>query len=506
MHYLIRLIPCTATFVVLSGFVFGQSVSSVRLSAEAAAYGSTGERTPFWLRSNQWGSSPWQNPAGTLRLGASRAYQPVDSLRRHRVRWTFGIEAVGNLNRDQAVYGRQQVLVPEAFAAVRWRGIELWAGRRRQITGLVDTLLSSGSFAVSDNALPIPKIEMATPGYLSLPFVRDAIAIKGSFAHGLFNVPYIHHAFFHQKTIYARFGRARSPVQVQVGINHQVQWGGEGNYLREGIYALYAVDGRLTSRFKYYLTGVILGTIPSDYQNADITSFDGANRVGNHLGSLDAAVTINRKNASWLLYHQHPYEDASGTGWYNFPDGLYGLSWQAKTAPVTGAGWQWRRIVGEVLFTKDQSGSVFSPVGKSFKGADNYYNHGQYKEGWSYFSQTIGTPFIVPRPDLARQDLVQSLSSNVFFPYNRVVAYYTAFEALVGNRATVQGRLSFSQNRRSYIIPATGDVLNQFSGMVRVSLPLPSLTNTQVSAALAVDQGQLLDRAVGGSVSLRRTW
>ncbi len=250
----------------------------------------------------------------------------------------------------------------------------------------------------------------------------------------------------------------------------------------------------------------MLGKIPPDYQNGFFTSFDGANRVGNHVGSMDAAVSLNRSAGSWLLYHQHPYEDASGISWHNFPDGLYGVGWQAKPGPERTTFWQWRRVVGEVLYAKDQSGSVFSPVGKNFKGADDYYNHGQYKEGWSYFGQTIGTPFIVPRPDLARQDLVQTLTDYIFFPYNRVVAYYTAFEALVGNRATVQGRFSFSRNWGYYSGPAEDAVLNQFSGMIRVSLPLPALTNTTVAGALAIDEGQLLNKAVGGSVSLRHTW
>ncbi|MBC8154913.1 MAG: hypothetical protein H7Z72_18605 [Bacteroidetes bacterium] len=506
MYRFIRFVFCT---VISSASVvaFGQSGVPVQLSTEVGAYGSTAARTPFWLRTNQWGSSPLKSPAGTLRLGISRAWQPVDSLRRHRVRFTFGAEVVGNLNRDQAVYGRQQVLIPEAFAAVRWRSVELWAGRRRQITGIVDTLLSSGSFAVSDNALPIPKIELATAGYVPLHFLGDAVAFKASFAHGLFNVPYINRAFFHQKSAYVRFGRPRSPIQVQVGLNHQVQWGGEGDYLREGIYALYAVDGRLTSNFNDYLNSVVLGFIPSEWTSSRFTSFDGANRVGNHIGSIDAAVSLNRQRGAWLLYHQHPYEDASGTAWRNFPDGLYGLSWQAKTGPVPGLFWQWRRVVGEVLTTKDQSGSAFNIAGQMYKGADNYYNHGQYREGWSYFRQTIGTPFLVPRPDIARQEPLLPLSDNLFFPYSRVMAYYTAFEALAGGRATVQGRFSFSQNRIFYGGPGGDDnPLSQFSGMVRVSLPLRSLDNTTVSGALAVDQGRLLNTAVGGTISLRRTW
>ena len=348
----LRYLVCVLT---LAGRVGAQVPTPVRFSAELGAYASTSGQTPFWQRSNQWGSIPFQSPAGTLRLGAGRVYQPVDSLHRHRVRWMFGAEVVGNLNRDQALRGRQQFLIPEAVAAVRWRGIELWVGRRRQITGLVDTLLSSGSFAVSGNALPIPKIELGLPNYVPLPFLHDAVAFKATFSHGLFNVPYIQHAYLHQKTVYLRFGRSRSPIQGQIGLNHQVQWAGEADYLPYYV----AVNGKLTSNFHDYLTGVVLGKIPDDYQNDRFTNFDGANRIGNHLGSLDFALTLNRRSSAWLAYHQHPYEDASGTAWRNFPDGLYGLSWQNQTLPV-----EWQAVAlapgcGRNIF-------VDQPVGAGF--------------------------------------------------------------------------------------------------------------------------------------------
>ncbi len=503
MLQLVRSLLCVSLFLPGVGLTLAQSVSlnrrsPVRFSAEVGAYAATASRTPFWLRSNQWGSTPIQNPAGTLRVGAGRAYQGIDSLRPHRIRWMFGAEVVGNLNRDQAVQGRQQFLIPEAVAAVRWRAVELWVGRRRQITGIVDTLLSSGSFDVSGNALPIPKIEIALPDYVPIPFLGGAVAVKGTFSHGLFNVHYIQHAYLHQKTLYLRFGRSRSPIQGQLGINHQVQWAGEADYLKNNVVA---VNGRLTNNFHDYLTGVVLGKIPDDYQNDRFTNFDGANRIGNHLGSVDMALTLRRRGAAWLVYHQHPYEDASGTAWRNFPDGLYGLSWQNQTEPSAGRGWYWRRIVGEVMAAANQSGAVFKSPTQSFTGADNYYNHLQYIQGWSYFGQTIGTPFIVPGPDIANPP-----TTGLYFPYNRVMAYYTAFEALAGGRATVQGRLSFSRNQGYYDGPNADRTLHQFSGMVRVSLPLRSLANTVLSGALAVDEGDLLNRAVGGSVSLRRIW
>ena len=157
--------------------------------------------------------------------------------------------------------------------------------------------------------------------------------------------------------------------------------------------------------------------------------------------------------------------------------------------------------MGEIFSSTNQSGPVFKSPTQTFTGADNYYNHSQYIQGWSYFGQTIGTPFIVPGPDVTNGN-----NSGFYFPYNRVMAYYTAFDALAGGRASVQGRFSFSRNQGFYGGPNADRTLNQFSGMVRVAVPLRSLTNTILTGSVAVDAGDLLNRGVGGSVSLHRVW
>ena len=89
-------------------------------TVEVGVYGSTTDRTPFWQRTNTWGTAPLSAPAATIRAGVFRDYQPTDTLRpRRRFDWGFGLEAVGNLNRDQARFGQQQVLLPEAYAKER---------------------------------------------------------------------------------------------------------------------------------------------------------------------------------------------------------------------------------------------------------------------------------------------------------------------------------------------------------------------------------------------------
>lgn len=467
--------------------------------ADVNTYASTSNRTPFWLRTNQWGVVPIDAPAASLRLGVHRAYKLTDSLHRRRIDWGFGIETVGNLNRDATRYKRSQFQLPAAYVKIRFGRVELWAGRRQQITGLVDTLLSSGSYAVSGNALPIPQIQLVLPDFVPLHFLKDVVAIKGSYTHGGFNVPYIQDVRLHQKFVYIRIGRPSAKLHVLAGLNHQVQWGGHADYLKN---SPVAVDGQLTTNFGDYLKSVVLGIIPKDLDNVRYTSFDAANRIGNHLGSIDIGLTLIRPASSWFICHQHPFEDASGLSWRNVPDGLYGIRWLNRAVSgSTNRFWTWNRIVVEVLSTKNQSGPYFSAPGQNFKGADNYYNHSQYLEGWSYYGQTIGTPFIVPRPDLAST----SEQGEFYFPNNRTVVGYTAFDALLGKRIMVQGRFSYSRNFGTYSTPFLA-VENQFSGLLTANFPFSGFGHSSFSIAVGADKGQLLTKTAGMQIGLHRRW
>src|SRR5690606_38119456 len=73
----------------------------------------------------------------------------------------------------------------EAYAKLRVGMFQLQAGRTRDVMGLNgDTTLSSGNFAVSGNALGIPKVEISIPEYWTIPWWGGLFAVKGNFAHG----------------------------------------------------------------------------------------------------------------------------------------------------------------------------------------------------------------------------------------------------------------------------------------------------------------------------------
>lgn len=476
-------------FVPYVGSAQSEKKADWQAEVEVGGWASTGQAMPFWLRANQFGTVPLTTPSGTLRVGFEKPYSQQDTNKTTRLRrfdWSVGVQAVGN------GASQSQLLLPVAYGKVRWKSIELAVGRWRQLTGLGDSTLSSGFINGSGNALPIPKVQLATLGYVPIGFTKKFVAINAGYVHGWFTGAYIQGSYLHQKYVYVRLGKPASRFKVYTGVNHQVQWAGQADYLKS---TSVAINGKLPSEFKYY-KNVVLGDRPDYWQTSDYTSFDGAYWFGNGIGSQDIGVELATQNGTWLLYHQHIYDDLSGLLWYNAPDGLTGLSWHRKS----GAGWL-NRVVVEYLNTLNQSGPTFDLPGQStYQGNDNYFNHGQYIEGWTYQGRTIGTPFLMPPNELR-----SAARGPQFFANNRVQMVYLGTNGQAGDLLSWAFRLSYSRNYGTFTVPYPTPY-GQVSALANVRYRLPRLAGTQLTASLAVDQGKLLPNTVGGFIGLRRDW
>ncbi|WP_332368707.1 capsule assembly Wzi family protein [Spirosoma telluris] len=391
---------------------------AIRYSVELGGLATADPQNPFWLRANQYNVVPVRGAFGTVRLGMQRDYKPrPDSLpkRKSRFDWGFGLYAVANAG-PSSTSDNPAVLLPDAYVKIRFGVIELYGGNRREVAGLGDTLLTSGFVAWSGNAMPFPKIQLQTPDYVPIGFTKKLLSFRVGYAHGWLIDSYIQGSYLHQKYLYGRIGKPHWRFQFYGGLNHQVQWGGHADYL---VGTPLAVDGHLSTSFQDYLS-LVIGHYPDALENNRFTDFDGTNRLGNHVGSYDIAFEWKGDKQNWLLYHQHMYDDASGLALQNVPDGLTGLRFLNRS-PARPK-FRFQRLVLEWLTTTDQSGPTFDPTAR-YQGADNYFNHSQYIQGWSYRGRTLGTPFIMPRPDLT-PTISNEYGGNGFYPNNRVVAWY----------------------------------------------------------------------------------
>jgi len=164
---------------------------------------------PFWLRSNQYGSVPLDGASLSL-VGAARKDYDLSESRL----FDWGVSLEGRVNIGQ---GSDLTLI-EGYGKVRLSIFELRAGRSKEIMGICDTLLTSGSFSVSGNNLGIPKIEISVPEFSALPWFGELFAFKGNLAHGWMGQylarkdggdedTLLVKTFLHQKSLYGRLGK-----------------------------------------------------------------------------------------------------------------------------------------------------------------------------------------------------------------------------------------------------------------------------------------------------------
>jgi hypothetical protein len=461
-------------------------------------YATANNQQPFWLRANQYGTVPVRGSLATGRFSALKSYRPLtDSTQKttHRLDWGFGVNAVVNATLP-TTSGNFKGLLPEAYVKLRLGKVELYAGNQKETVGISDTVLTSGGVVWSGNALPIPKIQVHTPGYVPLGFTKQFISFRVGYAHGWFINSYIKGSYLHQKYAYIRLGKPHWAVRFYAGLNHQVQWGGKADYL---VGTPLAVNGQLPTAFKDYLS-LVTGRYPDALQNNRFTDFDGTNRIGNHIGSYDIGLEITGKSYNWLLYHQHLYEDASGLALQNLPDGLTGLRYVNRHAVSTST-FSIRRLVFEWLSTTQQSGPVFDPYAR-FQGGDNYFNHSQYRQGWTYQGRTIGTPFLVPFTELSAS--AASLGGP-FFPDNRVTAGYIGVESTCRNGPSLTLRTSYSRHYGTFTKPYP-TALYQFSALLMAQWALTKSKKTVLTTSLAIDRGELFENTLGGFISVRKIW
>lgn len=507
MNTLITLLPGRARlFLVIIGchscwltLVYGQTTPTVRPTtgyAELGGYGVTGPM-PFWLRANQSGIVPLRGSTGLARLGFLLDYsQPknADSLTKpRRFDWGLGLELVGSTGLQS------QVLLPEAYGKLRWGPIELYVGRRRSIAGLVDTLLTSGSYAWSGNAMPLPKIQIGTIGYVPIGFTKGFVAINAFCNHGWFSNGFVRNSYVHQKAFYMRLGKPHARFHAYLGGNHEVQWGGYAPSL-VGVPGLSDnLDGQFASNLDAYYR-VVTGTSGTGYVPPQgVISIDQGNRIGNHLGTLDLGFDL--RLGSWQLmgYRQSLYETGALFYLTNIVDGLHGLSLQRKSP--SDRRWSVDRFLVEFFYSKSQGGSEFVIDDPQRRGRNNYFNHSQYQDGWTYQGRTIGTPFLTPQAEVNPDLPVSRAIAN-----NRVALWHMGLAGQLNQQIHWQTKLSYSQNFGTYDTPYPAGT-NQFSALVTLTGPvyLPGLGRCQLNTSLALDNGKLLQNSVGGYLGLRKT-
>ena len=447
---------------------------------EVTGYGATKSNIPFWMHANQFGIVPKNSPSGSLRAQLEKI-GVISSNGFWRV--GAGVEAVGNTTSDSLYFQ-----LPQAYATLRFKNWELFAGRKKQIIGLADSTIGIGSYAWSGNAIPIPKISIGTTGFVNVPFTKGWVSFNGFYSDGFFEKgrPVTSELKLHQKMLYFRLGKVSSRVKLYAGFNHQVQWGGKSEFN--------TVEEQMPRGFGNYIN-VVTGRAHS--KNPGI--FDNTGRVGNHLGTIDLAMEIETYSASIFLYRQSLYEDGSLIWLSNVSDGLNGIRIKRKNS--YGANFEITSFVLEYMYTKHQGGDVADWDRPSWaRGKDDYFNNAQVRDGWAYYGRTIGTPFIPPTADTKWKwpSYANFMTSN-----NRVGVVHLGMQGSLLQKIQWITKFSYSSNSGTFDNPLEGSP-KQFSGLIALQSHLNILGGSTIKGSFAADMGDLYPKTYGFSLGLRK--
>ena len=429
---------------------------------------------PFWLRSNSNGSIPLDN----FSIGLTSSLHKNYRRNAGNFDWGGGLEARINAGKEL------NTRLIEGYVKISFSYFEIKAGRSKEIAGLCDSSLSSGSFSISGNAPGIPKIQIGINEFAPLPVFGKLVAFKFNYSHGWIGETLIRldedkgkkETWFHQKSLYLRFGKPDARMKIYSGFNHQVFWGNEKK--------IFGSDYTLSDfqTLFYVLTG-------KEYSTAIIEP----SSVGNHLGSLDMGFEYEFENVKLFLYRQHFFDYIALANLANLRDGLNGLSIINKQG--TSNILKIRKILIEFLYSKDQ-GKNFYSSGPTYY-IENYYNNYIYTYGWSYKDFGLGSPFLTPNNVLR-----EGLSTQKFdhFVNTRVMAFHLGVEGSIAKWG-YRAKASVSKNYGSYLTRFSSPV-NQFSAYLEGSRKLGN--GMSIGFITAFDKGDLYYDSFGLQLKLSK--
>ncbi len=432
-------------------------------------------QTPFWMHVNQNGIIPVDGSFISGQWGISKIYHPNNP---RKLQWSGKLELITNQSQ------KTDVFLSSAFLAVRIDKFELSVGQKSNLTGLMDTTLSLGSMAASNNARFFPSLQLTTQEYITLPFFNRLISLKASYSDGLLrgsrlslgSVPSTQQTYFHQKSLYFKFGNANQPFKIWFGVNHEVVWGGE-----KDIWPIY----------KYKQNEI--------YQKI-VLGIKRDNRLfGNHFGTYDLGFSVPISNWRMFAYKQSIFDNGSLFKIRNLQDGIIGLSLKNNSAPQNSdAFFRVSTLLIEFLSTANQQ-NFFNSSSSVVDNLGNYYNSYLYQNGWSYLGRNIGNA-LIPAKNTTQKKLPQE--EYEFTNNNRINAIHFGAKAK-WNRFEFTLKSTYSNNRGTLTTPFQNKT-NQFSLFLKTERMLPVFGGVSTFLNISSDIGGLYPKSTGVSIGLKK--
>lgn len=406
---------------------------------------SSEDQNPFWLFTNT-----------NTQVGAASNFSGLGE-----VEGTYQVSENTSIKAGLSIFYRDEVndefQRKNAFVEFQNKWLRTTVGAksgRIQQQGLSAT---NKNFLFSENARPLSGLlfEANTPIKIS-----ETFAIDWGIGHYYLNDDlFVKDVMLHYKRVglQVHFNETNT---LTAQIQHYAQWGGTSPEF-----------GELNNDFKAFVDVFFA-------KRASEISVEGEllNAVGNHLGSYLLDYSFTTSLGDFSMYHEHPFEDGSGTRLANFPDGVWGVYFQPPEPKLFSG------VLYEFISTENQS--------KGGVGADNYFSNTIYRSGWTYERNAIGLPFILIDPNV-----VVTVNNSPIIS-NRVQAHHFGFTG------TVKG---ISWQVKSSLVKNLGTYNNPFPEAIQtwynyLSLQYPTQKYGTFKLFGGLDSGKVIDTVAGVGV------
>lgn len=453
---------------------FNQNINSFKsidsksiIKIESAGVFSDGDHAPFWLTSNNYGIASENKNNALIRVGGFSSF----NLFKDKIKTSVGIDVIASHNLQTDFYFHQ------VYADFKYRSIGLSIGSKERINQFRNKYLSSGNMTLSNNARPIPQVEIGFPEFVNIPLTNEWVQVQGGLSYGWFldddykrhkvkNGTYATDILYHRKYAYFKVEN-QTPWSFIVGLEMDTQWGGKMYKFKDGEATEYSRSpGNLKNFFKVLVP-------MSGGSDSNLT--DQVNIVGNVYGSWHFVFNYDFKDYSIKGYYENFFEDHSGLIFKNMPDGIWGIEFNLKKkAPVSS-------VLFEYVHTKNQTGPFLwdkSPsIPVQVSAGDNYYNHGDYGSITNY-GMVIGNPLLTSP--------IYNKDQSLVIYNNRIIALHGGLSGYINDYLMYRALVTYSRSWGTYGLPSK-NIRNQFSSMLEVKYMNQKLKGWEFSGALAYD-------------------
>ena len=422
---------------------------------------SSDKMMPFWLTSNTRAQVPNSN-VFQLHTGVFSDFSTEEDKFDISYKAAFtGYTAATN-----------ELFVDELYLGLRYNQIQLHLGVKHGDLLWNGISSSNGNIAMSNNARSFPGYNFELADFLYIPFLNNKLAVKASYGDFLMNDNrVVDNTRLHAKSIVFKTVLSNR-LDMITGLYHYAQWAGTSPEY-----------GKQPSGFKNYLR-IVFGSVGG----VDAEQRDQNNALGNHLGTYLLQFDYKGDKQNWSFYWSHLFEDGSGRELDNFPDALYGLNVDFK-APESFVS----HLLTEFTYTANMSGG--STLDR--RARDDYFNNGLYESGWTYFGNTIGSPYFTTEAideNGVAKGIIQG--DNRFMAFNlgiKGAVKAVKYKAMLSH-VTYFGWFAneYEPNRQ------------QFSGLLELTFPEGETIPFDIIAGTAFDTGSYRSKNIGAFIKISK--